>query len=228
MQIPVVVLTNRRDLYLPQALASLNSHVSGFGEVVIVDDSGDKGWRDRLASDADTMVTVADQPAGYTRAMKTLWRVGADLGGPVFMLEEDFTFRLPVNLRDLAIVLTGYPKLAQIALQRAPWYPVERRLGVLAAQRRRVDRERRIKGRRETTWRQQPHHVEHDAGFTGNPSLISPRAFEVAWPDCDWSETAMGDRLVEAGFRFGWYGREGDAPHVEHVGGERAEHSAGY
>jgi len=228
LAIPVVVLTNRRERYLPAALDSLHRNVTGLGEVVIVDDSGDQDWRERLAGDADSVVAVADQPAGYTRAMQTLWRVGADLGGPVFMLEEDFTFRLPINLRDLATVLTGYPKLAQVALQRAPWYPVELRRGVLAAQRRRVDRERRIKGQPPTTWRQQPHHVEHDAGFTGNPSLISPRAFETEWPDCDWSETAMGDRLVEAGFRFGWYGREGDAPHVEHVGGERAEHSAGY
>jgi hypothetical protein len=225
---PVVVLTNRRDKYLPNALASLAEHVSGWDELVIVDDTGDDQWRRGLLGEADAVVGVASEPAGYTRAMQTVWRVGRDFGQSAFFLEEDFTFLRPVELRTLQTLLVAYPRLTQIALQRAPWYRTEHRRGLLAAQRRRVDQERSMAGRPATTWRDHGSHIEHDAGFTGNPSLIAAHAFGIDWPDTAWSETAMGDELIEAGFTFAWYGQEGDPPHVAHQGSERAVHSTGY
>jgi hypothetical protein len=222
----LVCLSNRRSLYLPDALASARKHLSGWDSVIVVDDSGDPDWHHELTDrEAVAVIPVADQPAGYTAAMRRTWTLGL---GRIFLLEEDFVFVRDVNLSALHATLDGNPHLAQVALQRAPWYPIEYRAGVLRAQRQRVDRDRRLAGRLPTRWVRHPHYVEHDAGFTGNPCLISERAFEVEWPDVEWSETAAGDRMVEAGLSFAWYGREGEAAHVEHVGQQRAESSGGY
>ncbi len=218
-------LSNRKDLYVRDALASLRKHVAGATEVVVVDDSGDARWRRRLAAEQDVpVVPVPCGPAGYTAAMRFVWGLFAER---VFFLEEDFTFVRDVDLAELHAVLDAHPRLAQVALQRAPWYRNEP-AGVIAAQRRRVDRERTRAGAPRSRWIHHADHVEHNAGWTGNPSLIAAAAFTVDWPDVAWSETAMGERLAEHGHTSAWFGREGDPPHVEHHGRRRAAHSSGY
>lgn len=222
--LPAVVLTNRRDLYLPGTLASLAGQVAGVGQTVIVDDSGDEAWRDRLRA-SHRVVPVAPEPAGYTRAMQTVWSVCRSLAGPVFLVEEDWAFLRRVDLARLADVLNEHRNMAQVALLREPWYPIEKRLGLIQAQRRRVDRDHARRHLLRTRWWTHPWGVEHTAGITCNPALWSPRAFEHDWPDEPWSEGVMGERLVAAGMTSGWYGRE---PYTRHTGAERAKHSAGY
>jgi hypothetical protein len=203
--------------------------VAGWDRLLVVDDSGDPEWRAELRRWDVTVFAVADQPAGYTAAMRRVWDLGPQYSnGRVFFLEEDFVFTRPVDLDDLHAVLDAHPQLAQVALQRAPWFRSEHRTGVLPAQRMRVDRERAALGRPGTTWTLHADCIEHDAGFTGNPSLIAAAAFDVPWPAAEWSETAMGQALTAAGLTSAWYGREGDPPHVEHRGRDRAEHSGGY
>lgn len=222
----VAVLTNRRDLYIHGALRSLREHVTGWDRVVVFDDSGDDAWRNRLCDSEDvTVVPVAPRPAGYTAAMRRIWSATT---GSLFLLEEDFRFTRPVNLTDLHTVLDGNPRLAQVALQRPPWYRNERRAGVIPAQRARIDAERAAAGRPPTQWTRHATHLEHTAGVTCNPALWSAAAFTADWPNTAWSETAMGDQLLAAGFTAAYYGHEGDAPHVEHVGATRAETSGGY
>lgn len=222
----VICLTNRRDTYVRNALTSLREHVTGYSDLLVVDDSGDPQWRAELADDAHIdVVPVADQPAGYTSAMRAIWNHAA--GTYLFLLEEDFTIDRPVNLAYLQHLLDSSPQLAQIALQRGPWYCNERRIGVLAAQRNRVDCIRRAEGRPLTTWTAHPTHVEHTAGITCNPSLWSPSALETEWPDTHWSEEAMGNKLLERGLTSAWLGQEGDQ-HVTHHGRHRAPQSFGY
>lgn len=225
----VVILSNRRDLYVHDAIASAREHLSGATRIVVVDDTGDPAWRDHLAATERLVVQpVADQPAGYTAAMRHIWSLYATTRARIFFLEEDFTFTRDVDLVFLHAILDAYPRLAQIALQREPWYGNEHRAGVLRAQRERVNRERRAAGRPATAWTDHADFVEHNAGFTGNPSLISAAALAVDWPNVEWSETAMGDQLIHAGMTFGWYGRHGATPHTRHNGRHRADHSHGY
>lgn len=224
----VIALSNRRDLYLPDALASLQQHVTGWDDLVIVDDSGDEDWRDQLET-KHKVVRVDDTPAGYTAAMRTVWAVARMYAGPFFFLEEDFRFVRPVDLAQLQSILDGNQQLAQLALRRAPWYRNERRIGVLRAQRIRVDHERRLHGRNHSRWTQHLDFVEHDAGITGNPGLWSAAALKHDWPDVEWSETAMGNQLHTAGLTSGWLGTITQADHdVEHCGHTRADHSTGY
>lgn len=218
----VICLTNRRDLYVRDALTSLRRHVTGWDRLVLVDDSGDADWRTRLAEQAE-VVHPDEHPAGYTAAMRTVWDVARTAGGRFFLLEEDFRFTADVDLTGLHAVLDDDPSLAQIALRRAPWYPSEHRHGLTGAQFRRVGRQRG----RPVRSAQTATHLRHDAGITGNPSLWSTSALTHDWPDVAWSETAMGERLRAAGLLSAWYGQEGDI-HVEHVGSQRSDTSGGY
>lgn len=222
---PVIVLSNRKNLYLPGCLASIREHLTGWDWLAVVDDSGDDAWR--RGPDVDMVVSVGDRPCGYTQAMRTVWKYAA--GDRFMLIEEDFRLLHPVDLAELHAVLDAHPQLAQVALQRGPWYPNEQRAGsVLQAQRERVDRDRAKAGRPPTVWTVHSDCVEHDAGVTCNPALWSARATEHDWPDVAWSEEAMGDQLLTAGLSSAWFGRDGDRPHVEHVGSVRAEHSTGY
>lgn len=210
-----IVLSNRKDMYLPAALQSLEN-VRGISNVVIVDDSGDLDWRRELYRVHGGCVEVAEHSAGYTAAMQMVWKVARELGGPVFFLEEDFTIDTPIDLMDLQRILDADQSLAQVALQRQAWYPIEHRFGLIGAQRRRGQR-----------FLDRGTHLVHKSCFTGNPSLIPPRTFHFPWPSGTWTEDAMTKRLIQAGMHFAYLGREFDQ-HVTHRGDQRAETSRGY
>ena len=210
----VVLLSNRRGRYLPEALASVR-HLGGVGGVTVIDDSGDPEWRRFIARDVP-LIEVADQPAGYGAAMAAVWAYGRAKGEPVFLLEEDFTIERALNLADLHAVLEADPTLTQVALQRQPWYQNEVEAGGMIAAMRSGRRFEKRDG-----W------LRHDAGFTGNPSLIATQSFHFDWPQVAWSEMAMSNRLRAAGLAFAYFGEEGEE-YVTHHGSERAETSHGY
>jgi len=213
----VIALTNRKSLYLPDAIASLNN-LTGWERLVIVDDSGDDAWRDELGwhyPDAE-IVPVAQEPAGYTRAMHVVWFMARQTGGPIFFLEEDFTIDRPVSIADLKALLDADVTLAQVALQRQAWYRVEKSHGLIGAQKRRGHQ-----------FTDHGTHLTHTACFTGNPCLIPERTFTVDWPGGTWTEDAMTDRLTANGMRFAYFGHDGDE-YVTHHGRKRAESSHGY
>lgn len=235
---PLIVLSNRREEYLPQALLSIGEHTGEWWapDVHIVDDSGDPAWRALLLAkfgDRVTVHTVDDSPVGYTKAMQRVWALGRELDSRVFLLEEDFVFVEHFDITHLHQILDANKRLAQVALLREPWYPIESRRGVMDAQQQRVDRERKDAGRAHTTWvwHDYPHTFRsHDAGFTCNPSLINAAAFDVDWPDGEQTETAMGNRLIGRDFRFAWMPLPGTrhGAITRHVGATRATTSRGY
>lgn len=219
MQFPAIVLTNRKDLYLPAALESL-AHLN-IARTVIVDDTGDEDWRRSLRdSTGNRVVGVAAQPAGYANAMQAVWDAAWMLRSPyVFLLEEDFTIDQDVDLGLLADVINENPRIAQVALQRQPWYENEKKHGLIGAM-----RENGVTfTERDGTW------LEHDAGFTGNPSLINREVLIdlPRWPTGDWTESQMGKRMKARRWTFGYWGLEGQQTCTHH-GHERAETSKGY
>jgi len=235
---PLIILSNRKGEYLPQAVLSLDQHTpdSWAPDVHIVDDSGDPAWRALLlATFGDTVAihAVDDHPAGYSKAMQKVWQVARELDSRVFLLEEDFVFVEDFDITWLHEILDANKRLAQVALLRQPWYPNELARGVMDAQQQRVDAERGIIRRSPTAWvwHDYPHTFRsHDAGFTCNPSLLNKAVFDIDWPDGKWTETAMGNTLIARDFRFAWMpvpgGRHG--AFTKHVGATRGTHSKGY
>ena len=122
----LIVISNRRDTYLEQALCSIVEFVSGVTDVTVIDDSGDHDFRQRL-SKTYRCVAVGKTPVGYRGAVAKAFSIAR---GSHFMLwEEDFVAVSDVNVRDMARCLDARPHLAQLALMRQPWYEPELRAG---------------------------------------------------------------------------------------------------
>lgn len=217
--IPLIVLTNGRRACISQTIPSIDKHLSGVGPMVIVDDSGDPGYRAWLAREfPDAMVTaVADHAAGYWRAMRTVWGIARASGADtVWLHEDDFVVLDDVDVTCLDRVLEERQHLTQIALLRGSWFTNEHTHGglipALEAQGQKFHD--RTDGRHE--W------VEHRAVFTCNPALIPRRTFECDWPEGPWSESRFGTDLFRDPLVYGAYwGRKTDPPRVQHIGHER-------
>lgn len=219
MKPTVIVLSNRKNLYLPQALTSLARNLRGHEPPIrIVDDSGDSSWRWDLEIDGYTVMPTGDRPVGYAQAMRCVWELARTLGTDVFFFEEDFTLDRPLDLADLRGILDQDATLTQVALQRQPWYENEKREGgVIAAI--------RVQG---PTFEDRGSWIRHNAGFTGNPSLIARQTFEdFTWPDPPWSEAGISRAMRERGKRFAYYGQEKEL-YITHHGHQRAPSSTGY
>jgi len=201
----VVVLSNRGDAYVHDAIASLTEHVTGWDELTIVDDSGEENHRARMAvryPDAQ-IVPVAPEPAGYRQAMATAFDVMA--GRHALFWEEDFRALVPVDLDPIANRLDDDPWLAQIALLRGPWFGNEHLAGgVIEA--------REAQGAKFTRVDGLIRHVDH---FTSNPSVLPRWVWGRGWPEGDWSESRFGRQLVADGFGFAYL--DGGVM-VDHVG----------
>lgn len=215
--IRVVILTNRKDLYIHRAAASL-SNLYGWGHLTIFDDSGDQDWRRKMMGlgGYSNFIPIADEPVGYSAAMRAIWKWCRDHGDRVLFWEEDFILDDKLDLTNLEAILDADPTLAQVALQRQPWYANEKQHGLIGAQ--------RVSGR---TFVDMGGWIKHDSGFTTNPSLINPAVFEHEWPHGEWTEFQMSNKLRDAGFTFAYYGHEGEQ-YVTHIGYERADTSGGY
>lgn len=189
----LVVLSNRREKYLPDTLHALRRLVFGWNELVIVDDSGDEDHRHRTAAqnpDAE-VIPVAPEPSGYTAAMGVV--TDSMHGETVAFWEEDFIPARPIDLQQIAGTLTARPHLAQLALLRQPWFANEvEHGGVVEALEAQGQRFNLVDGI-----------LEHTAFFTGNPSLWTPAVYRPGWPTGSWSENRKRDELRAAGYKFG-------------------------
>lgn len=222
MTVPVIVLTNgRRDCIFP-TIASVQRHLLGAGDMVIVDDSGDSAYRVLLMSEFEdaTVVSVAEEAAGYWRAMQTVWRVARDSGADaIWFHEDDFILNEDVAVAPMCRVLKTNTHLTQMSLLRQPWFWNEQIAGGLIQA---LERQGQTFAQRTSgiyDW------VEHRACFTGNPSLIPRRTFERDWPEGDWSESRFGaDLFLDPRVRGAYWGRYDDPPRVEHIGRERVGH----
>lgn len=203
-----LVLTNRGDRYVHDAVASLNRYVTGWDHLTIVDDSGDRDHRARLEARYGEVIAVAPRPAGYTPAMGVAFN--AMRGEHVLFWEEDFRALRPVHLPDLTRHLDSDEHLAQVALLRGPWFTNEHEHGgVIEA--------RQAEG---ATFTRQGGLIRHTDHFTGNPSVLPRSVFTRPWPQVTWSEAAFGRALVKAGYEFA-YADLGVT--VDHIG-ERTGH----
>lgn len=219
MTIPLIILGNGRQACILRTIGSIHDHLKGFASLTIVDDSGDAEYRRWLEREfLAEVVPVADERAGYWRAMRTVWQVAAGCAQIMFW-EDDFVLNEPVDAAEMLDVLDAHPYLTQIALLRQPWFGNERAHGGLIEA-------LEVQGQRFEEQADGRHHwIEHRACFTGNPSLLPERTLRQPWPDGDWSESRFGQRLFrEKAARGAYWGRRSDPPRVTHIGHERAGH----
>jgi hypothetical protein len=219
VSVPLIVLTNGRRDCLSQTIPSIHKHLTGFGDMVIVDDSGDKDYRAWLAAEfPDALVTaVASGPAGYWCAMRTVWAIArGSAADTVAMWEDDFILLDDVDATCLDRVLDEQQHLTQIALRRQPWFANETAHGGMLEA---LEQQ----GQTFTEQTDGKHHwIEHRATFTGNPCLIPQRTFAHDWPEGAWSESRFGQLLfTNPEARGAYWGRRSDPPRVEHIGHQR-------
>lgn len=202
----LLIGTYRRRTHIEECLASVDQHLSGVTDVVFIDDSGDQDHRDWL-SQHGKVIAVAPHNAGYGPAMKAVC-AAAD-GEMAMFLEEDFTFTTDVDLESMGELLFHRPYLAQVALLRQAWFPVEVDAGGLIEA-------LEAKGH---TFHDVGGLLEHAACFTCNPAVWRGSVFASGWPTGRWSEELKGKQLRSQGYRYGYL------PGIRvHHSGERSGH----
>ena len=190
MRLLLVIGTYRGRRYVDTALESIRHLVFGYDRIVFVDDSGDDETASYLSRYGDVISTGR---TGYNAAMKAVC-ARARGEGPFCFWEEDFTATEVIDLAAIAKTLAERPYLAQIALLRQPWFPVERESGGLIEA---------LQARGETVALVDGV-LEQTATFTCNPSVWAAGVAERGWPDGDWSEDAKRDQLLAEGYSFGF------------------------
>lgn len=107
MTVGLLLISDGREDYLEQTLASVEENLPDFDQVVHIDDTAHE--------------------LGFAGAIQAGWdRITTDY---VFHLEQDFTFNQPVPVDRMVEVLQAHPHLVQLALLRQPWNAVERAAG---------------------------------------------------------------------------------------------------
>ncbi|OPC84223.1 hypothetical protein B4N89_27780 [Embleya scabrispora] len=218
MTVPLIVLTNGRRDCLEQTMTALRRHLHGVAHTTIVDDTGDPEHRSWLADSftADIVPVEPDSPAGYWRAMRTVWGLAAGERAIAFW-EDDFVLETDVDLDALTAVLDTHTHLTQIALLRQPWFGNEHAAGGLIEALEAQGNEFTQRTDGERAW------IEHRACFTGNPCVIPAATLARPWPDTPWSESVFGRALFASDptLRGAYWGRRGDPPRVRHIGRHR-------
>lgn len=185
-----IIGTYRKDEYVFKLLESMDEFVTGITKLHFIDDSGDVDFAIRLAEYGD--VTSLSQE-GYNAAMQEAVKVAQSERDHVAFIEEDFVFTHPVDFFRLASHLDAHPYLAQIVLQRAPWFDAEKEYGSII--------EFHQKKRRQI-FRDVDGFWEHTAFFSCNPGIWSRKTWETGWPEGEWSEDQKRLSLLKGRKKF--------------------------
>jgi hypothetical protein len=206
--IGLLVISCGRPQYLAATLASAKAMLQGIdGPRVIVDDSADPAFHEVLRK-TDFDLVLHDHKRGLSGAVQSGWdAMDCDY---VFHLEEDFTFPKAVNLTEIVGWLEAVPNLAQMALLRQPWSPVEHAAGGIIQ----TDPD---------VYVPRGGYEEHAKLFTLNPCVYPRWVTEVGWPE-GGGEREFTDRLLGKypESTFGFLGSRNDSPRCIHIGYESA------
>lgn len=185
-----IIGSYRKLEYVPQLLESIKEHVTGITSFHFIDDSGDVDTQLKLSEWGD--VTALDKQ-GYNAAMQAAVKVGKNYGDHAVWLEEDFVFTGSVDFYRLAAHLDAHPYLAQIVLQREPWFDAEKEYDSIIEFHKKKKRAifRDIEG----FW-------EHSAFFSCNPGIWSASTWASGWPEGDWSEDQKRLSLLKGRKKF--------------------------
>ncbi len=230
MDYTLAILTHGRSRTLDATLRSFMTKVKPSPTRIIVHCDGGSDVQVPVLMGAERFID--SEQRGFCEATRRLWRWAGypakDVPEFTFWLEHDFIFLRPVDLAEIAYVLTEDKTLSQMSLMRNAVSREEIAAGGLFDLRG-DDYERtatwfdRFKGdpgdlatahdMYEREW------LRHHAYFTTNPSLMRTEFMtwnqwpQDALPEC---EGRFGIDLVKRGFTFGVWGS--GEPWVDHVG----------
>lgn len=216
MGVPVVILTHEPH-HLAPAIDTLK-RVTGWGRLVIVDDSGNAEHRAHAVTLCDDLIPVGAEPMrGYSEAMRTVWATARDQRWSRWMLwEQDFRAVTDIDLQDLMDLLDAHPRLTQVCLQRQagggvygdPWYDYEREHASMVEA---------VAHRFPSQVVMHDGWVEQNRVFSTNPHLADRKCLDVDWPTGANSERRYSQRAADIGHKFAWLGNPGHVV-VNHVG----------
>lgn len=212
MNVTLCMVGDGRLEYLARAVESLRENVSyPFLRKIMVNDSGDPSVARHLTKNYPDFRHIHHRRRmGTVKAVQSVWkaalRTRADY---VFHTEEDFTYNEPIDIDALAGLLESDSQLAQVVLKRDPYSWPEIEAGGFMELRpsQYVDTDSPV-----GPW------VDHRRLFSSNPSLIPRRVLELGFI----GEAKFGQRCVDAGYRFAYWGRTTDPPRVTHIGQVRS------
>jgi hypothetical protein len=185
-----IIGTYRKDAYVFDLLDSMKEYVTGITKLHFIDDSGDVDFAIRLAEYGD--VTSLNRE-GYNAAMQEAVKVATSARDHVAFIEEDFTFIAPIDFYRLAAHLDSHPYLAQIVLQREPWFDAEKEYGSIIEFHQKKKRQ---------IFRDVDEFWEHTAFFSCNPALWHQKTWESGWPEGQWSEDKKRLSLLKGRKKF--------------------------
>jgi hypothetical protein len=211
----VIIGSYRGPEYVNRALVSLLANVAGISELIIVDDSGNSEWLADYESrsfisvgvenggpvvrESSIRVVSTGGGRGYNTAMKLVCQVGAAVDRFMFW-EEDFNATGWIDLNEMEAKLEASPDLAQLALQRQAWFPVEVAAGGMLAGLA-VQHPDMVMERRGSV-------IVQDRIFTCNPAVWQQGIAALGWPDGQWSENSFSASLRKQGWKFGFLDTE--------------------
>lgn len=176
--------------YVPALMASIEEHVSGLTEFVFINDSKKPGDAKKLSEYGEVISTYGK---GYNAAMQAATARAQAERDHVPWIEEDFTFTGNVDFTRLAAHLDMHPYLAQITLQREPWFDAEKEYDSIIEfhEKKRRQKFRDVDG----FW-------EHNAFFSCNPGIWSRQTWASGWPEGEWSEDQKRLSLLKGRKKF--------------------------
>lgn len=187
----LVIGTYREGAYVPKTLEQIGKFVTGFDEIIFVDDSGSHSWRGWLSQFGRVVPVRGSGKGGYVEAMRKAVEVME--GEYACWWEEDFIPTEKIDLSLWAEHLDAHPYLAQVCAQRNPVWQNEFDNGGLFG-------DLRARG---VVLTEVDGFVEQDYVFSCNPSVWRDVAF-THWTGGDGSEMIKTRELTEAGYRFAY------------------------
>ena len=198
---------------LRQCVPSLIEHVGPIDTLILVNDTGDRGYGDWLGWTFKQFDEIVNHPQrlGLAGALRSAWTTALEYGPDyVFHVEGDFTFNCDVDLGGMVRILDANPMLSQVSLKRQPVNDVEIAAG----------------GYMETSpgaYTQQDGYVAQSLCYTFNPHIAPADVIRLCLSEPnDGLERGITDTLLFYNFHFGIYGRIKDAPRIHHIGEKRS------
>lgn len=219
MKIAWITLTNGRKDLIFESRSSWYKNLEGVISLeVIVDDSGDKDYRDWLSSEypSANIVPVGEDNCGFSNAMSKCFDMAAESDCDYILhTEDDFILNKKIKLDDLVTVLDSDDKLAQVALQRQGWFDHEKTHNTLIQS---------IKSQGYNVVQKENKglfYVEHNHYWTCNPSLYPVFIAKMGWPKENDSEKKFTQKVFGLGLKSSYFGKEDEEYLVTHTGSYR-------
>lgn len=212
--IVLLVMTDGRDTIVA-TIDSFRQQVTGpITHRVIHDDSDNQEYRHFLVETFPDFEVIGGRRTGFGGAISRAWRHVRQLPVDwVFHVEDDFTFNRHIDLTELAGVLTGNPRIVQMALRRQPWAREEAEAGGIVEQ---------FPESYSDCTDGEHHWLEHRRFFTTNPSLYHRNLCDRGWPHGPHSEGRFSaDVMADPDATSAYWGCRESGEWVTHIGNER-------